>query len=403
MERIINKLEIRNDRRIINTLIDNDLYKLTMGQAVFHNFYSVGAGFKFINRAKTEFPQGFGQKLQDQVEMMADLSLNNDQRKFLDEKCTYLTPDYLDWFSKYHFNPNEVSINQNGRDLSVDIEGPWHRSIYWEVPLMATISELYFQELGQLPDMDWEDRASQKAKILLASGARHADFGTRRRASYLVHDRVVEILKNDGGKSFLGTSNVELAMKHDLTPIGTFAHEWVQGMAGIFGVENANKMALEIWAKEFNGKLATVLTDTFTTDNFLKSYTAPMAEIFKTLRQDSGSPEDWTDKVVDHIQNTLGLNPKDFTALYSDALNVPRALEILKYNEGKINTLFGIGTNYTNDIGRVPLNMVIKMFHVTKPQSLSQISVVKLSDDLGKISGDRSVVAEIMERLGLAA
>lgn len=385
--------------RIIHSNIDTDLYKLTMGQAVFHNFNEIDAGFKFINRGKTQFPEGFGQKLRDQVEMMANLSLKPEEKKFLEDKCPFLAKDYMDWFSDFRFNPKEVSIEQDGGDLSIDISGPWKRTIYWEVPLMATISELYYRETGQEPEIGWEEKCACKAKTLLEAGARYADFGTRRRFSHDIQETAVETLKNEGEISMLGTSNVELAMKHNLNPIGTFAHEWVMGIAGIYGVEEANKKAMEIWAKEFNGKLSTALTDTFTTEVFLRSYTPEMAAIFKTLRQDSGSPEAWTDKVLTHIRENLGLNPKDFTALYSDALNTQRALEILQYSKEKINVLFGIGTNFTNDVGPKPLNMVIKMFNITKPERLTFIPVVKLSDDLGKISGDRSVVHEIAERL----
>lgn len=387
--------------RIVNSTIDTDLYKLTMGQAVFHNFDEIGADFKFINRGKTQFPEGFAQKLETQVKMIQELSLKPEERKFLEDKCSFLSKDYLDWFSDFHFNPNEVSITQEAGDLSIDINGPWKRTIYWEVPLMATISELYFAETGQMPEFGWEEKCASKAKTLLEAGARYADFGTRRRFSHEVQNIAVETLKNNGGTSMLGTSNIELAMKHNLTPIGTFAHEWVMGMAGVFGVEEANKKAMEIWAKEFNGKLSTALTDTFTTEVFLRSYTADMSAIFKTLRQDSGSPERWTDKILTHIKENLGLNPKDFTALYSDALDTQRALEILEYSKEKINVLFGIGTNFTNDVGVIPLNMVIKMFNITKPETLNPIPVVKLSDDLGKISGDKSVVHEITEKLEL--
>lgn len=387
--------------RIIETKLDTDLYKLTMGQAVWHNFPGVGAGFSFINRGKTQFPGGFADKIQDQVEQMAYLKSTPEERAFLEKRCPYLTSGYLDWFESYRFDPREVSVKQEEGALSVDIYGPWHRTIFWEVPLLAIISELYFKETGQVSQKGWEERCRQKARLLAEAEARYADFGTRRRFSHAVHERVVEILKQYGGRSFLGTSNVELAMRYDLLPIGTFAHEWVMGMAGILGVEYANQMAMEYWFKEFGGKLATALTDTFTTDVFLRAYTREKARMFPTLRQDSGSPERWTDLVVDHIKS-LGLNPLDFTALYSDSLNPQRVLEIMDYSRGRIKTLFGIGTNFTNDVGPKPLNMVIKMFYLTRPDIFGTIPVVKLSDDLGKISGDKRVVRGIMDRLELA-
>lgn len=387
--------------RIIHKLTDNDLYKMSMGQAALHKYPDVHAGYYFINRGKTQFPAGFAHKLTQQIEMMADLKLDTQEKSFLEGECPFLTKDYLDWFSEFSFDPSEVKVRQDGGELSIEINGAWHRSIYWEVPLLALISELYFLETGQEPIDGWQEKAKEKAELLLAEDVKYTDFGTRRRFSHHVHDTVVGILKQFGGHSFLGTSNIELALKYDLRPFGTFAHEWVMALAGLYGVENANRKALEAWAQEFQGKLSTALTDTYTTEVFLRSFDYDMSKTFKTLRQDSGSPESWTDLVVDHLRNKLGLNPLDFSALYSDSLNPQRAVEIKNYAQGKINSLFGIGTDISNDVGRKPLNMVIKMRYIMKVSGDAQTSVVKLSDDTGKISGDMATAQETMRKLGL--
>lgn len=387
--------------RIINSLIDTDLYKLTMGQAVFHNYPHIGAGYEFINRGKTEFPDQFDKKLQDQVEQMAGVELQSQEKRFLNDKCNGIfTPDYLDWFENYHLNPGEVKIKREKGSLSIDIEGPWQRTIYWEVPLMAAISELYFQQTGQGPVLGWEEKALQKALIFKEAKALFAEFGTRRRYSKAVHQRVLEILQGSAGKSLIGTSNVEMALKFGLTPVGTFAHELVMAMAGIYGVELANIMTLKLWNKEYQGKLATALTDTYTTGTFLKDFSREFTEVFKTLRQDSGNPNEWTDNVVRHLFQ-LGINPLTRTALYSDALDIYGVLDILKYNCNKINSIFGIGTNLTNDVGVAPLNMVIKLHHVNIGGKL--IGVCKLSDNPGKVSGNPEVVSRTVESLALAA
>lgn len=387
--------------RIIQSPLDTDLYKLTMGQAVFHNHSTVDAGYQFVNRGGTPFPVGFDQQLREQVDSMADLSLNHNQRRFLEEK-TPLSSDYLDWFSNYRFDPREVSIRQNGGELSVNIDGPWERTIYWEVPLMATISELYFRNTGHQPDKSWESRCQSKAQTFREAGIRYTDFGTRRRFSFAVQDQVIDILKNNSGPEFLGTSNVELAMRHHLNPGGTYAHEWVMGQAGIYGVEQANSKAMDLWQKEFGGRLSTALTDTLTTEVFLRSFDSSRAKVFKTLRQDSGVPEKWTDQIINHLRTNLDLDPMDFTALYSDSLNPRRVLEIDNYAKGKMKTLFGIGTNLTNDVGAEALNMVIKMFYVVRAEFPQiRLPVLKISDTPGKITGSREQLNNYLQRLAL--
>jgi nicotinate phosphoribosyltransferase len=188
-------------------------------------------------------------------------------------------------------------------------------------------------------------------------------------------------------------------MEHKIPVKGTFAHELVMAMAGIFGPEIANPATLSLWNKEYQGKLPVALTDTLTTEVFLQTFKGRAAEDYKTLRQDSGSPERWTDMVIDHFKQ-IGIDPLTRTALYSDGLDIQRVLEILRYNEGKINSAFGIGTNLTNDVGVRPLNMVIKL-HFIVLENGQRVGVCKLSDDLGKISGDTQAIKDTLRVLGL--
>lgn len=384
---------------IIKSNIDTDNYKLTMGQLVFHGFPNLKVGYEFINRGKTEFPDQFDINLQRQVEMMSEVKLQPEEKKFLlTSSSGTLTQDFVEWFSKYQFNPDEVTIRREDGGLQINIDGLWGRTIYWEVPLMAVISELYFKETNQLPTIDWREEARKKAQFLESIGAPFAEFGTRRRYSYTVHKEVLQILKENAPTSLVGTSNLQLAMELGLTPVGTFAHELVMGIAGIFGPENANRIVMELWAKEFGGKLSTALTDTFTTEVFLRSYNGQSAEIFKTLRQDSGSPEKWTDLILAHL-NSLGIDPLTRTALYSDSLDVKRVLEIIEYNKNRIKALFGIGTNLTNDVGAKPLNMVIKLLYIMLEGK--RVDVCKISDDPGKISGGPEAVQNWPRILGV--
>lgn len=381
--------------RLINSLLDTDLYKITMGQAVYRQYDNYDVGYQFINRANTPFPDGFKNKLEDQINQLAELRVNQDETDYLRQRCGhYLKRGYLDWFANYQFNPDEVKVSQTGGELKVDIEGPWYRTIYWEVPLMALVSELYFSETSQMPIAGWERRAQEKAKTLLDHSVRFADFGTRRRFSHGVQEQVVNILKQNAGRSFIGTSNVDLARRHDLSPVGTFAHEWVMAHAGIFGNKSANKRALEAWKNEYHGNLGIALSDTFTTDTFLKDFSEESSKLYDGARQDSGSPTEWVDKLIRHYQSfTPMIDPLSKTAVFSDGLNIDKVLEIENYCQGRIKTLYGIGTNLTNDVGVTPLNMVVKLRYI-KPAGADQKTwVCKISDDPSKASGDPQAIA----------
>lgn len=376
---------------IPKSFLDTDLYKITMGQAIFDAFSRISVEYELINRARTVFPRGFAEELQCSVEAMVSLALSAQEKEFLQRRCGhYLKPTYLDWLSNYRFNPEEVSINQEGDDLRVLISGPWYRTVFWEVPLMATISELYFRMTGQVPKEGWVQKAEQKGRVFREAKAQVVDFGTRRRFSLEVQDQVIQTLIGTAGRTseggvLRGTSNLFLAMKYNLAPVGTFAHEWVMVHAALFGYRMATLMALQSWAKEFDGQLGIALSDTFGTNEFLRNFTAFYANLFSGVRQDSGDPVEVMEKVIKHYQG-LFIDPTTKTFVASDSLDVEKVLRILGHCQDRIRCLFGIGTNLTNDVGVTPLNFVIKLFRVLLDGIA--IPVVKLSDDKGKISGD---------------
>jgi nicotinate phosphoribosyltransferase len=390
---------------IIQSLIDTDLYKLTMGQAVFNNYPRVEVEYQLVNRGKTKFPTGFAGKLQEEIRQMSGLVLSKEEKDFLNRRCGhYLKPTYLDWLSSYRFNPDEVAITQKEGDLGITITGPWYRTIYWEVPLMATISELYFQITGQQPQPEWVERTKEKGATLRMAGAYLSDFGTRRRFSLEVHEKAIEALIAVAGRAseggiLRGTSNVRLAAKYNLAPIGTFAHEWVMVHSALYGYKMATTKALETWAREFNGQLGIALMDTYGTDVFLKSFDAFYARLFEGVRQDSGNPLEILEKAIAHYQK-LFIDPTTKTFVASDSLDVGKALEIQNRAKGRIRCLFGIGTNLTNDVGVKPLNIVIKLFRVFLPDGIS-IPVIKLSDDPGKITGDQEAIKAAFSELGI--
>jgi len=280
----------------------------------------------------------------------------------------------------------KVWIKQTDCLLEVEVEGPWYRTVLWEVPLMAIISELYFKMTGQKPE-GFEPRALEKARNFAAIDAHISEFGTRRRFSFAVQNRVIEILKAVMGNKLEGTSNVYLAMKHALTPIGTHPHEWFMYHGAHFGYKMANALAMENWVDVYQGNLGIALTDTYTTDYFFMNFGTKLTKLFDGLRCDSGDPLEFTDKALKHYTSHR-IDPKTKTIVYSDSLDIEKVKEIKTYVRGRIHDIYGIGTYLTNDVGVKPLNMVIKMVAAKPNAATACLPTVKLTDSEGKHTGE---------------
>jgi len=380
---------------MLTSLLDNDFYKITMQNAVIKRFPYAHARYAFINRGEHAFPEGFGEALRGEVDRMATLRLSDEEKRYLQTTCPYLDPTYLDFLAGFRYDPSEVTIEQQGSELSVVMEGPWYRTILWEVPLMALISELWYQLRGVSVSEDdealIEQRTREKIELYRQHGLKIAEFGTRRRFSFAVHDRVVKALRHYGGEAFSGTSNVLLAMRHGVKPIGTHAHEWFMFHGARFGFKMANSLALEHWVDVYRGDLGIALTDTFTTRAFFESFDKKFAKLFDGVRHDSGDPIEFADATIAHYQR-LGINPLSKTIIFSDALTPEKVERIRAFCQGRIGMAFGIGTNFTNDIGVAPMNMVIKMVEA-RPEGQGWLPVVKLSDVPTKNTGDPEMIA----------
>lgn len=391
---------------IIRSIIDTDLYKLTMQQAVCKLFPRVKVRMKFINRGKTKFPDGFGTELRKEVAKMANLRLTKEEKNFLQTRCgRFLDDVYIDFLAGYQFDPSEVGIIQTGSDLDIDFDGYWYKTILWEVPMMELVSELYFKMTGEkINDRVTREKNNQeKGKTFYGHNMKLADFGSRRRYSYDNQFEVCSDMKNLFGseKFFVGTSNVHIAMKLGLTPIGTHAHEWFMFMAAKYGFKMANTKALEHWVEVYQGDLGIALSDTYTTDVFFKAFDKKYAKLFDGVRHDSGDAFTFIDKTVAHYKS-ININPADKTIVFSDGLNKELALEIAEYCNKKgegIKCSFGIGTNLTNDVGIKPLNIVIKM---TSAFIVDEwVDTVKLSDNEGKHTGNPDMVDLAQRLLGI--
>lgn len=394
---------------IITSMIDNDDYKFKMGQVVFHDFPEAIVTYEFINRGKTAFPPGFAEQLKHQIDLLAWLSLTNDEASFL-ETLPGIRPSYVEWFKGYRYNPDEVTIHvYPAGTLSVSVKGPWFRTIFWEVPLMAIISELFFFMTGQRCDDMWLKRLNRKASLLDQYGCNVMEFGTRRRYSLEVQKEVVFRMKQMK-RGFLGTSNVHLAHKLGVPSKGTSAHEMVMGLSAKYGISLANKRWSQHWSQHYNGLNGIALTDTFTTEVFLRDWDSYYTRLFDGVRQDSDDPYKWADqKVIPHYAR-MGVSIRNKSLVFSDNLMVDDANIIeangkynfiplhLKYQDIAI-PVGGIGTFLSNDVGVKPLNMVIKMTSANFGRG--HIDVVKLSDNAGKHTGTPEAIAQAKKELGL--
>jgi nicotinate phosphoribosyltransferase len=371
---------------VITSLLDTDLYKLTMQQAVIALFPDEFVRYELIIRVQREFPPSFGEALRAEIDAMRTLQIQADEARFLEKTCYFLKLPYIDFLRGYRFDPNEVTVTQQGHTLRLVVEGYWYRTILWEVPLMALISEFFFRRTNQapLPETDLIDRIDRKVERLETMGAHFSDFGTRRRFSIKNHDMVVASCVKYAPTVFVGTSNPYLAMKHRCKAMGTQAHEWYMSIAALYGFTMANKIGMEKWVEVYQGDLGIALTDTFTSDIFFKDFDSKYAKLFDGIRQDSGDPIRFAQKAIRHYEN-LRIDPMSKTIVFSDSLDIAAVEKIHDFCKGKIKDSYGIGTHLTNDVGVKPLNMVIKLTAITI--NSTWVSTVKLSDDPGKHTG----------------
>ncbi|MBT6047715.1 MAG: nicotinate phosphoribosyltransferase [Candidatus Scalindua sp.] len=372
---------------LINSILDNDIYKFTQQMFVCQQFPNLEVEYKWILRTPVEFSDSFATKLISNINAMGSLRLTDSEATFLKKKCYYFTPVYRDFLKGYAYDSSEVEvIYEPGKQhqFEICIRGPWYRTILWEVPIMAIISEMSNGELSPLYEL--EKQNIEKLRIIHDNHLSVADFGTRRRHSYDVHDKTLNILKH----GLVGTSNVHFAKKYNLTPTGTQAHEVYMVLSRLYGYKMATTMVLEKWVEVFQGSLGTALPDTFTTDVFLKEFAMKYSKLFDGVRQDSGDPLVFANKIINHYEH-LNIDPKSKLIIFSDSLNLEKAVHIEKEVNKHIKTAYGIGTNFTNDTDVTPLNMVIKI-NAVKLNDVWE-PAIKLSDSPGKHTGDPDEIA----------
>ena len=379
---------------IITSLLDNDLYKFTMLQAMLHQFPQTHGVYRFRcrNNKDAAYPLADIQKdLEQQLDSLCELRFLPDELEYL-RSLRFIRSDFVDYLELFKLKRRfiTVSTDDKGR-LFIDIEGPMIQAMFFEVFVLAIVNELYFNALSNDSVIEEGQRRLDAKVALLHQYAEEqtqygqdtppfivADFGTRRRFSRRWQAHVVETLHKAEPKIVGGTSNVYLAKQLGMTPIGTMAHEFMQAFQALdVRLRDSQKAALEAWVHEYRGDLGIALTDVVGMDAFLRDFDLYFAKLFDGLRHDSGDPYIWGDKAIAHYEK-LKIDPKTKILTFSDGLDLEKAWELHQYFKGRIRTSFGIGTNLTNDMGITPINIVLKLVECNCQP------VAKLSDSPGK-------------------
>jgi nicotinate phosphoribosyltransferase len=422
------------------SLLDTDLYKLTMQCAVLKYFPDISVSYKFTNRTPhMKLNRAAFNWLQTQVNKLGNIRITGEEIEWLRKTCPYLSEQYLDFLKDFYLKPDQqlkltFSANDEGTqdesqsgEVGLSISGLWVETILYEIPLLALISEAYFKFVETNWNHDGQtEKAKDKGMQLLEAGCFFSEFGSRRRRDYKTHKLVMTGLidaqkeaqsKGFKGK-FSGTSNVHFAMKYGVAPVGTVAHEWFMGIAALTSdYAGANEKALQYWTGAFGqGVLSIALTDTFGTPAFLRAFTQPApkshttdevasnppsyAQIFTGTRQDSGDPLNFI-KLMRSFYDAQGIKDAK-TIVFSDSLNVEKCIQYKQATEAAgLTPAFGVGTFFTNDFMHlgtneksVPLNIVIKLAEA------KGVPAVKLSDDKGKNMGPEDMVSKVKSEIG---
>lgn len=379
-----------SDAPVVRSLIENDLYKFTMWQALLHSHPGAQAEYAFVCRNRPAFPLAeLKLAVEAELDHLCALSFSQEELDYL-RGLRFMKSDFIDFLSVFRFQRRFVEVRSEGETLHITAHGPLVHVMGFEIFVLYIVNELYFRRLGGCAESLDVARARLEQKIQFVRthadelGSHPAfpfvffDFGLRRRYSGAWQEEVVRTLAAALPQHFRGTSNVYLARKLGLTPIGTMAHEYLQAYQAFgFRLRDFQKAALEGWVQEYRGDLGVALTDVVGMNAFLADFDLYFAKLFDGLRHDSGDPVAWGEKAIAHYQQ-LRIDPRSKRLVFSDGLNLPRAIELHRHFAGRIGTSFGIGTDLTNDTPHPALNIVMKIL------SCNGQPVAKLSDSPGK-------------------
>jgi nicotinate phosphoribosyltransferase len=379
---------------IITSLLDTDLYKFTMMQAVLHQFPGAQVEYRFKCRNPGVDLAAHANDIREEIRSLCSLQFQDSELAYL-RGLRFIKSDFVDFLGLFRLNEKCITVTPKANgELDIAITGPWLHTILFEIPVLAIVNEVYFRNTQPVPDfLEGRKRLDVKIGQLRSEGLSElkiADYGTRRRFSRAWHDEVLRVLvarlgttHSPGNASGMpgqlaGTSNTLAAMRLGLTPLGTMAHEYLQATQALGPrLRDSQIFAFESWAREYRGDLGIALSDVYGMGAFLRDFDLYFCKLFDGARHDSGDPFDWGERMLAHYTHKR-VDPHTKTLIFSDGLTVPRTIELYQRFRGRCQLAFGIGTNLTNDLGYEPLQIVIKMVQCNGQP------VAKLSDTPSK-------------------
>jgi nicotinate phosphoribosyltransferase len=391
---------------VITSLLDTDLYKFTMWQAMLHRHPATQAEYRFVCRNASAYPLAeLADDVGRELDALCRLGFQPDELAYL-RSLRFMKSDFVDYLKIFRFQREFITVGTDGPTLTVVARGPQVHVMGFEIFVLAIVNELYFRRFDAATALaEGRRRLAAKVDQLRAFGDEPArahpfeffDFGVRRRYAGAWQREVVAILKAEVPQFFKGTSNVLLAKELDLVPIGTMAHEYLQTYQALgVRLRDFQQAALEDWVQEYRGDLGIALTDVVGMDAFLADFDLYFAKLFDGLRHDSGDPVAWGEKALAHYAR-LRIDPHTKRLVFSDGLDVPTAFSLYRHFADRTQLGFGIGTNLSNDVGLTPLNIVMKLI------AANGQPVAKLSDSPGKtMCNDATFLAYLRQVFGVA-
>ena len=388
---------------IIQHFTDNDLYTFTCMYYILQKYPRAETEYQFFDRHQTRYPEGFAQLLREQLEHLSEVAITDEECAFMTRAFPFLPYWFINVFLRgYRFNPSELTIRQDEEGhLDIRVKGKWWSTIMWEMPILSTISELMHTLNGDTDRYKAEaeyEKSLQKGRRIWQGGLTLGDMGTRRRFSFDHQERVIDALIQSYAEvkeathgqcgRFTGTSNVYFAMKKGIPCLGTMSHQCISFEEIVSGVFECNYNVMSKWSEVYDGNVGIFLYDCFGDHVFFSNLSKRMAMTFSGLRIDSGVEEEQVDLIVEKYKQ-LGIDPLTKQAVFSNGLDVDRAIEIHRYCQGKITDSYGVGTHLTCDVtDSSPMNIVVKLVRGRITESREWHPCVKLSCDKGKTLGD---------------
>ncbi len=385
---------------IIGSLLDTDLYKFTMMQAVLHQFPGAQVEYQFNCRTPGIELAPYADEIRAEVASLCSVAFTDAELDYL-RAMRFIKSDFVDFLGLFRLNEKYIDVSPlPSGAIDIRIRGPWLHTILFEIPVLSIVNEVYFRRTQPEPAFaEGRKRLEQKMALLQGEGLNElkiADYGTRRRFSKVWQEEVLRMmaarLGSAGAGQLAGSSNVFFSKKLGLTPLGTMAHEYLQACQALGPrLRDSQVFGFESWAREYRGDLGIALSDVYGMDAFLRDFDMYFCKLFDGARHDSGDPFSWGERMIEHYRKNR-VDPRTKNLIFSDGLTIPRTIELFQRFKGRAQLAFGVGTNLTNDLGYAPTQIVIKMVRCNGQP------VAKLSDTPSKnMCDDKNYLAYLRQ------